>query len=148
MNEFFEQFGKRKRINHDATNEKELQNSQYIETENDTILDSEESEKNYDSDEDYSVHDSDEDFDEHPIKKFKVKDTRSLPISKIKSSNRRVNCDYCYQRNEQTKIYQGHPNDAVNENIALIDPKLHLFEDESFTHKNGQYPKTKLTYFR
>ncbi|KOX74441.1 DNA (cytosine-5)-methyltransferase 1 [Melipona quadrifasciata] len=57
-----------------------------------------------------------------------------------------IKCEYC--RQTDIKIYQGHPNGAVNENIALIDPKLHLFRDEIFfTHESGQYPKTKLTCF-
>ncbi|KAK1128077.1 hypothetical protein K0M31_003562 [Melipona bicolor] len=137
MDEFFGQFGKRKRINHDATNRKELQNSQYIETENSIILESAETEEiSEDSDKDYS--------DEHPVKKVKIEDTIGLPT--FEKSYMCIKCEYC--RQTDIKIYQGHPNGAVNENIALIDPKLHLFRDEIFfTHESGQYPKTKLTCF-
>ncbi|XP_043507481.1 DNA (cytosine-5)-methyltransferase 1-like [Frieseomelitta varia] len=143
MDEFSEQFGKRKRLNYNVINGKELQNSQYIETENNMILEDEidkieEILENSEIDEDY--------FDEHPVKKVKVEDTISLPIFEKSYEYMRVKCKYCCQTD--MKIYQGHPNGALNENSALIDPKLHLFKDEiSFMHENGHYPKTKLTCF-
>ena len=145
MDEFFEQFGKRRRLEDDnVINGKELQNFQYIEIENDMILEDEIDEieeilEDSETDEDYS--------DKHPVKKVKVEDTISLPIFEKSYEYMPVKCKYCHQTD--IKIYQGHPNGALNENNALIDPKLYLFKDEiSFMHENGQYPKTKLTCFR
>ena len=46
-------------------------------------------------------------------------------------------------------FYPGHPNSAIDEDIALTDPKLCLFSgDESFIHESDEHPQNKLTYFR
>ncbi|EFN76367.1 DNA (cytosine-5)-methyltransferase PliMCI [Harpegnathos saltator] len=58
-------------------------------------------------------------------------------------------CEYCKQKIDlNLKLYQGHPNGAVEEQIALTDPKLCLFTgDESFIHESDERPQNKLTYF-
>lgn len=74
------------------------------------------------------------------ISDIKVRDT--LPIVS--------RCEYCKQKIDfDLKLYQGHPNGAVEEQIALTDPKLCLFTgDESFIHESDERPVNKLTYFR
>lgn len=142
---FYKQLAKKKQINYDANNDRELQNSQNIKTENNISLKSEQDKENHypGTNEDYS--------DKHVEKKVKFKDTIILPTSKIKSTNTfHSKCEYCRQKlNDDIKIYQGHPNGAVDEDIALTDPKLCLFNgNESFIHESDQRPQNKLTYFR
>lgn len=59
-------------------------------------------------------------------------------------------CQYCRQKlNDEIALYQGHPNGAMEEQIALTDPKLCLFTgDESFIHESDERPQNKITYFR
>lgn len=142
---FYKQLAMGKQISYDANNDRELQNSQNIKTENNISLKSEQDKENHypGTNEDYS--------DKHVEKKVKFKDTTILPTSKIKSTNTfHSKCEYCRQKlNDDIKIYQGHPNGAVDEDIALTDPKLCLFNgSESFIHESDQRPQNKLTYFR
>ncbi|KZC09572.1 PREDICTED: DNA (cytosine-5)-methyltransferase PliMCI-like [Dufourea novaeangliae] len=59
-------------------------------------------------------------------------------------------CEYCCQKlnNPDLKIYPGHPNGAVEEIIALTDPKLSLFTGEEATvYEGDERPQNKLTDF-
>ncbi|XP_033204996.2 DNA methyltransferase 1a isoform X1 [Bombus vancouverensis nearcticus] len=141
---FYKQLAMGKQISSDANNDRELQNSQSIKTENNISLKSEQDKENHypGTNEDYS--------DKHVEKKVKFKDITILPTSKIKSTNTfHSKCEYCCQKlNDDIKIYQGHPNGAIDEDIALTDPKLCLFNgNESFIHESDQRPQNKLTYF-
>lgn len=59
-------------------------------------------------------------------------------------------CDICRQilGGPNTCIYSGHPNEAVEEFVALTNPKLSLFtgDEESF-NENDERPQNKLTAF-
>ncbi|XP_054016177.1 DNA (cytosine-5)-methyltransferase 1-like isoform X1 [Hylaeus anthracinus] len=67
----------------------------------------------------------------------------------IKTNNFPRKCEYCCQKlNNEMKLYPGHPNNAVDEDIALTDPRLCLFNgDESFVHDSDYLPQNKLTHF-
>lgn len=75
---------------------------------------------------------------ENPEKRIKTENNKKM--SKLKSQDKKTSvdivkrCDYCNQKlDDDIKMYQGHPNGAVEEEIALIDPRLCLFiGDESF----------------
>jgi len=60
-------------------------------------------------------------------------------------------CEICRQLlgGPDTCIYSGHPNEAVEEFIALTNPKLSLFtgDEESF-NETDERPQNKLTAFR
>lgn len=93
--------------------------------------------------------------EEQVEKKMRVEETeevsRSKPDVKVLDTAPVVSrCEYCKQKIDlNLKLYQGHPNGAVEEQIALIDPKLCLFTgDESFIHESDERPQNKLTYFR
>lgn len=60
-------------------------------------------------------------------------------------------CQICRQLldNEELKLYQGHPNGAVEELVALTDPRLSLFTgEESMINESDERPQNKLTHFR
>lgn len=94
-----------------------------------------------------------QDQEENVEKKMKLENNEE--ISQLKSQVKKTltiieRCDYCKQKlDDETKLYQGHPNGAMEEQIALTDPKLCLFTgDESFIHESDERPQNKLTYFR
>lgn len=46
-------------------------------------------------------------------------------------------------------VYHGHPEEAVDEFIALTNPQLSLFTgDEDFIHEDDERPQHKLTAFK
>ncbi|OAD57514.1 DNA (cytosine-5)-methyltransferase 1 [Eufriesea mexicana] len=140
---FSKQLAKRKQVNYDKSNEEELRDLQNIKTEN-NILNIEQNKENC------SPEANKEYPDEHPEKKVKFEDTIIVPKPQIKNTNMFYNkCEYCRQKlNDDIKFYSGHPNGALDEEIALIDSRLCLFNgDESFIHENDQHPQNKLTYF-
>ncbi|XP_066590215.1 DNA (cytosine-5)-methyltransferase 1-like isoform X2 [Prorops nasuta] len=66
------------------------------------------------------------------------------PVMKIEK------CEYCKQKliENEIKLYPGHPNNAVDEDIALTDPKLSLFTgDEDMIFEGDERPQNKITYF-
>ncbi|PBC27578.1 DNA (cytosine-5)-methyltransferase PliMCI [Apis cerana cerana] len=138
---FSKQLAKKKQMN--ATNKEDIQKLQNIKTENNILQKSEQNKENHDpkTDEEY--------LDEHIEKKAKLTDINILPTPQIKNINMFHNkCEYCRQKLNEIKFYPGHPNGAVDEEIALIDPKLCLFNGtESFIHESDQRPQNKLTYF-
>ncbi|XP_061936653.1 DNA (cytosine-5)-methyltransferase PliMCI-like isoform X1 [Apis cerana] len=138
---FSKQLAKKKQMN--ATNKEDIQKLQNIKTENNILQKSEQNKENHDpkTDEEY--------LDEHIEKKAKLTDINILPTPQIKNINMFHNkCEYCRQKLNEIKFYLGHPNGAVDEEIALIDPKLCLFNGtESFIHESDQRPQNKLTYF-
>ncbi|KAL0106555.1 hypothetical protein PUN28_016331 [Cardiocondyla obscurior] len=92
-----------------------------------------------------------EEIKENLEKKIKGENKKT---SELKSPDKKTSvaiekCIYCKQKlDNDIKMYQGHPNGAVEEEIALIDPKLCLFlGDESFINENDQRPQNKLTHF-
>lgn len=94
-----------------------------------------------------------QDQEENAEKRMKMENNEE--ISQLKSQVKKTltiieRCDYCKQKlDDETKLYQGHPNGAMEEQIALTDPKLCLFTgDESFIHESDERPQNKLTYFR
>lgn len=88
---------------------------------------------------------------ENPEKRIKTENNK---MSELKSQDKKTStierCQYCKQKlNNDIKLYQGHPNGAIEEEIALIDPKLCLFiGDESFIDESDERPQNKLTHFR
>ncbi|XP_012137658.2 DNA methyltransferase 1a isoform X2 [Megachile rotundata] len=87
---------------------------------------------------------------EHHEKKIKTEDNIIVSKSQIRRPNIFPGkCEYCRQKlNDEIRFYPGHPNGAVDEEIALIDPKLCLFNgNESFIHESDEHPQNKLTYF-
>jgi DNA (cytosine-5)-methyltransferase 1 len=60
-------------------------------------------------------------------------------------------CQICHQVLDDCDLvlYQGHPDNSVEESVALTDPKLSLFTgDENDIHEHDQRPQNKVTYFR
>ncbi|XP_033200860.1 DNA (cytosine-5)-methyltransferase PliMCI [Bombus vancouverensis nearcticus] len=92
---------------------------------------------------------------ENILKKIKTEnnDTTNIEESKIlpqKPVNVYQKCDYCCQKltSMDIKIYPGHPNGAVEEMIALTDPRLSLFTgEEAMVHESDERPQNKLTHF-
>ena len=93
------------------------------------------------------------DESENIQKKTKTENTTKTEESKIlsqKSVNVNQKCEYCCQKLISTdiKIYPGHPNGAVEEMIALTDPRLSLFTGEEVAvHESDVRPQNKLTHF-
>ncbi|KAL2747796.1 DNA (cytosine-5)-methyltransferase PliMCI isoform X1 [Vespula maculifrons] len=78
----------------------------------------------------------------HNISEMKPQIKKSIDIPQ--------KCEYCRQKliPEEIKLYQGHPNGAVEEFIALTDPRLSLFTgEEAMIHESDERPQNKLTYF-
>ena len=60
-------------------------------------------------------------------------------------------CQICRQilDDPDLKLYPGHPDNAVEEYVALTDPKLSLFTgEEDLIHEHDHRPQNKLTSFR
>lgn len=56
-------------------------------------------------------------------------------------------CKICRQYIDELLIYNGHPNNAVDEFIALTDEKLMLFNGDEEIDKQDERPTNKITYF-
>lgn len=144
---FSKQVAKRKRLNIDGNNEEHLQNCQDVKGE-DSLLNTTEQDK-----ENNNPQTSQEYVEEHQEKKIKT-ENNNTNVSKfpIRKTNNIFpgKCEYCGQKlNDEIKFYPGHPNGAVDEEIALIDSRLCLFNgNESFIHESDEHPQNKLTYFR
>ncbi|XP_043265173.1 DNA (cytosine-5)-methyltransferase PliMCI-like [Colletes gigas] len=137
---FSKQFAKRKQENFDVTNE-QLQDNKVDEN---TLVISEANKENH------NLQAKEECFDEHLNKRIKTENDKVVPKFQVTKTNTfPKKCEYCRQKlNDEMKLYPGHPNGAVEEEIALIDPKLCLFSgSESFIHESDQLPQNKLTYF-
>ncbi|KYQ51853.1 DNA (cytosine-5)-methyltransferase PliMCI [Trachymyrmex zeteki] len=94
---------------------------------------------------------SQQEIKENPEKRMKMESKKML---ELKTQDKKASavierCQYCKQKlNNDIKLYQGHPNGAVEEEIALTDPKLCLFiGDESFIDESDERPQNKLTHF-
>lgn len=94
-----------------------------------------------------------EEIKENPEKRIKTKINKKM--FELKPQDKKMSviterCEYCKQKlNNDIKLYQGHPNGAIEEQIALTDPKLCLFiGDESFIDESDERPQNKLTHFR
>ncbi|KYN05968.1 DNA (cytosine-5)-methyltransferase PliMCI [Cyphomyrmex costatus] len=92
-----------------------------------------------------------EEIKENPEKRIK---TENKKMSESKAQDKKASviverCQYCKQKlNNDITLYQGHPNGAIEEEIALIDPKLCLFiGNESFIDESDERPQNKLTHF-
>ncbi|XP_076161949.1 DNA methyltransferase 1a [Ptiloglossa arizonensis] len=141
---FSKQVAKRKRTDFETIDEQQSQKLQIDQSNDNALVISKHNKKNNDPQikEEY--------FDEHLEKK--VKNENDVVISKfqpIKTSALSGKCEYCRQKlNNEIKLYPGHPNGAVDEEIALTDSKLCLFNgSESFIHESDQLPQNKLTHF-
>nr|ASM42030.1 DNMT1 [Pogonomyrmex barbatus] len=93
-----------------------------------------------------------EEIKENPEKRTKVENNKK--ICESKSPNKKASvvverCQHCKQKlNDDIKLYQGHPNGAIEEQIALTDPNLCLFiGDESYIDESDERPQNKLTHF-
>ncbi|XP_014605619.1 PREDICTED: DNA (cytosine-5)-methyltransferase PliMCI-like [Polistes canadensis] len=95
-----------------------------------------------------------DDESENACKKIKHKDSNHN-ISEEKPVIKKVvdtpqKCEYCRQKLivDEIKLYQGHPNGAVEEFVALTDSRLSLFTGEEATiHESDERPQNKLTHF-
>ncbi|OAD61349.1 DNA (cytosine-5)-methyltransferase PliMCI [Eufriesea mexicana] len=77
-------------------------------------------------------------------------DTEESKILYQKSVNVHQKCEYCCQKlaSIDIKLYPGHPNGAVEEMIALTDPRLSLFTgEEVMVHESDERPQNKITHF-
>lgn len=135
---------KRKKLNNETNHETKMSDQQHevkIETNNSTVECDKENHNPQNQDQEENIE-----------KRMKMENNEE--ISQLKSQVKKTltiieRCDYCKQKlDDETKLYQGHPNGAVEEQIALTDPKLCLFTgDESFIHESDERPQNKLTYF-
>lgn len=89
---------------------------------------------------------------EPPAKRIKTQksDKRSEPKTTPGTMNIISRCKVCRQDldDPELRMFPGPPNDALEEEVALFDPKLSLFngtEDISFEDSR---PSNKLTHFR
>jgi len=149
LDSFSKQLVKRKKTNTEANSETKVSDPQYevkmdLENDNTTV--------EFDK-ENHNPQINQDQIEENVEKKMKIEGNEEL--SQLKSQIKKApvvieRCEYCRQKlNDETRLYQGHPNGAVEEQIALIDPKLCLFTgDESFIHESDERPQNKLTYFR
>ncbi|XP_069697598.1 DNA (cytosine-5)-methyltransferase 1-like isoform X2 [Periplaneta americana] len=87
-------------------------------------------------------------------KKLKLEDSDSESTIKNKAScapqEITSKCQICRQNlnDPNLRLYQGHPDQAVEEFVALTDPKLSLFTgEEEVIHEQDQRPQNKITYF-
>lgn len=96
--------------------------------------------------------------EEPPVKKVKLDDVESpAPENKPKSkktsaiNDPSLRCKVCRQDldDPELRIFQGPPNDALEEEVALFDPKLSLFNgtEEDISYEDSR-PSHKLTHFR
>ncbi|KAK6625433.1 hypothetical protein RUM43_005731 [Polyplax serrata] len=94
---------------------------------------------------------------EPPVKKVKLDDVESpAPENKPKSkktsaiNDPSLRCKVCRQDldDPELRIFQGPPNDALEEEVALFDPKLSLFNgtEEDISYEDSR-PSHKLTHF-
>ncbi|XP_014281484.1 DNA (cytosine-5)-methyltransferase 1 [Halyomorpha halys] len=95
---------------------------------------------------------------EEPIDKKKIKlEAEEMNDSKenIKTASTKQKvvpkkCEICHQllNDSDLKMYEGHPHNAVEEYIALTDPKLSLFTgEEDCVNEYDARPQNKITYF-
>lgn len=92
---------------------------------------------------------------ENMLKKTKMEsyngtEEEELKIVHQKPASVQQKCEYCCQKltSDNIKIYPGHPNGAVEEFIALTDPKLSLFTgEEANVHEGDERPQNKITDF-
>uniref|UniRef100_A0A1B6C2M8 DNA (cytosine-5)-methyltransferase n=1 Tax=Clastoptera arizonana TaxID=38151 RepID=A0A1B6C2M8_9HEMI len=78
------------------------------------------------------------------------KTTPKTKVKTLKSKGAPPKCDTCKQLldDPDLKIYPGHPNNSVEEFIALTDPKLSLFTgEESNLEEFDERPTNKITQF-
>ena len=77
---------------------------------------------------------------------FFFSDDNKTSASKVLSR-----CEICRQHlnSPDLLLYPGHPDGALEEFIALTDPKLSLFTgDEDFVHELDERPQQKVTGFK
>lgn len=77
--------------------------------------------------------------------------TESVLALKSKKEVAPTKCDICKQllNDADLRLYPGHPHDAVEEYIALTDPRLSLFTgDEGDINEHDERPQNKITQFR
>jgi DNA (cytosine-5)-methyltransferase 1 len=88
-------------------------------------------------------------------KKVKLSDgdpaaeTKKKVLSK-KSRGMRSKCELCRQilDDPDLRLYQGHPDESVEEFVALTDPKRCLFTgEEDAIDEHDHRPQNKVTYF-
>jgi len=149
LDSFSKQLVKRKKTTTETNSETKVSDPQYevkmdLENDNTTV--------EFDK-ENHNPQINQDQIEENAEKKMKIEGNEEL--SQLKSQIKKApviieRCEYCRQKlSDETRLYQGHPNGAVEEQIALIDPKLCLFTgDESFIHESDERPQNKLTYFR
>lgn len=90
-----------------------------------------------------------EDVDENHRKKRRKTNKIEQPQKQIvfnsKSEAKTERCDICRQYLTEICLYNGHPNNSVDEYVALTDEKLMLFTgDESDIHDLDTRPTHKV----
>lgn len=81
------------------------------------------------------------------LEKLRAQSKKILPRAKKNESR----CKICQQKlnDYKLKLYNGHPNDALDEFNVLIDQKLSLFTgDEENISQNDMRATNKITMFR
>ncbi|RLU14961.1 hypothetical protein DMN91_012848, partial [Ooceraea biroi] len=148
LDSFSKQLVKRKKMNTEANGEaKSVSDPEYevkMESDDNTTIEFDKENHNPQINQDQA--------EENAEKKMKTEGNEE--VSQLKSQVKKTSatverCEICRQKlNDETRLYQGHPNGAMEEQIALTDPKLCLFTgDESFIHESDERPQNKLTYF-
>lgn len=101
--------------------------------------------------ENYNPQINQEQVEENGKKRRKMKHDKSSSLnSRVKKARPVIKkCEVCKQKLDEIILYQGHPNGAVEEAVALTDPKLCIFTgDEDYINEIDARPHNKLTYFR
>lgn len=145
---FSKQLAKRKKIMNEVHNEPKVSDSQY-EVKKET---NEKVTVEFDK-ENCNPQINQDQIEEHAEKRMKVESNEEASKTKFEVKKTSIvidRCEYCRLKlDDEMKFYQGHPNGAAEEQIALTDPKLCLFTgDESFIHEGDERPQNKITYFR
>ncbi|KAJ8680875.1 hypothetical protein QAD02_016662 [Eretmocerus hayati] len=89
--------------------------------------------------------DDDPDYSEERKAQKKVKREQSSRQSNGKANKKKIvkpvgpKCEICFQNleDEDLRLYIGHPNNAVDEYLALLDPKLCLFNGDELDITEG-----------
>lgn len=88
--------------------------------------------------------------DESITKKFKTESSNEAVKEEIDVKPAEVKperCVICRQYSNELVLYNGHPNNSVDEYVALTDDKLMLFTgEESEIHQNDERPTHKVIF--
>lgn len=89
--------------------------------------------------------------EENPNKKLKTAEVVEITKSEVDLKQPKLKverCLICRQYTNELLLYNGHPNNSVEEYVALTDEKLLLFTgDEANVHEHDTRPTHKVSFF-